>query len=118
MARSVITSGIRWRIGNGERINMWKDPWIKDNLSFKPTTLVTDGMVDLKVSTLWSHEMHCWNEGLLKELLNDQVVKAISKMLLPYTTTVDKLIWTFTKDGRYSVKSGYRVAYKLNQLGS
>ena len=118
MAKSVIASGIRRRIGNRERINMWKDLWIKDNPNFKPTTQVIDIMEDLKVATLWSHEMHCWNEDLLKELLNDQDVKAISNMLLPYTTTIDKLIWNFTKDRRYSMKSGYRVAYKLNQLGS
>ena len=59
MAMSVIALDIRYRIGNEEMINMWKDSWIKDNPNFKPTTLVIDGMEDLKVATLWSHEMHC-----------------------------------------------------------
>ena len=44
MVRSVITSGSRWRIGNGESVNVWTDPWIEDIPTFKPTASVIDGL--------------------------------------------------------------------------
>ena len=35
---SIIAPGSRWRIDNGESINVWHDPWINDNPNFKPAT--------------------------------------------------------------------------------
>ena len=46
MARTIIDSGSRWRIDNGESVNVWIDPWIKDIPTFKPCTPVIDGLED------------------------------------------------------------------------
>ena len=54
---------------------------------------------------------------MLQDFFNKHDVQAISKILLPYFTEDDKLIWTLTKNGRYSVKFGYRVACNISQVG-
>ena len=119
MARSIIASGSIWRIGNGESVNIWTDTWIKDSPDFKPTTPIIAGLEDLlRVSTLCFNGLPSWNFSLLEHLVNDQDIAAICKMLLPYGARDDKLIWNFTKDGHYTVKSGYRVACLLNQIFS
>ena len=92
MARSVIASGSKWRIDNGESVNVWIDPWIKDIPTSKTTTLVIDGLEDLRVSTLCFKGLPSWNIGLLRALFNEHDVKAISKMLLPSENMDDKII--------------------------
>ena len=47
VARSIIASGSRWRIGNGESVNDWTDPLIKDSPNFKLTTPIIAGFEDL-----------------------------------------------------------------------
>ena len=66
MARTVIASRSRWRIDNGESVNVWIDPWIIDILTFTPTTLVIDGLEDLRVSTLCFNGLPSWNIGLVR----------------------------------------------------
>ena len=77
---------------------MWIDPWIKDIPTFKPTTLVINGLEDLRVSVLCFNGLPSWNTGLLRALFNEHDVKAISKMLLPFGNMDDKIIWNFTND--------------------
>ncbi|EPS62681.1 hypothetical protein M569_12110, partial [Genlisea aurea] len=35
-SRQLITVGLRWRVGSGEKIQVWKDPWITRGPPFKP----------------------------------------------------------------------------------
>ena len=42
---------------------------------------------------------------MIKDLFNEQDVQAISRMILPCSAREDKLIWSFSKDGNYEVKS-------------
>ena len=99
--------GMRWRFGNGMHINVWQDPWITNNPNFKPTTPVIEGLEGLQVASLWVLELQCWNYDLLKALFNEQ---------LPSILGEDKLVWHYSKDGKYTVKFGYRVACVLNNV--
>ena len=108
--------GIRWRFGNGMNINVWQDPWITNNPNFKPTTPSIEGLEELQVASLSVLEMQCWYYDLLKALFNEQDIKNICKVLLPSRIGEDKLAWHFSKDGKYDVKSGYRVAFELNNV--
>lgn len=35
--REVLKLGIRWRLGNGSKAQIWQDPWIPRNINFKLT---------------------------------------------------------------------------------
>lgn len=35
VARSLINTGLRWRIGDGEKVCIWEDRWIPRPLTFK-----------------------------------------------------------------------------------
>lgn len=34
--RVVLNDGVRWRIGNGETVKVWLDPWIPGQLNMRP----------------------------------------------------------------------------------
>lgn len=34
--RDLLQQGIRWRVGDGENIKAWSDPWIPNSIGFKP----------------------------------------------------------------------------------
>ncbi|XVF71749.1 hypothetical protein PTKIN_Ptkin12aG0064400 [Pterospermum kingtungense] len=50
---------------------------------------------------------------MLEELFCKRDVKEISSILLSGINGRDRRIWSFTKDGNYSVKSGYYVALQV-----
>ena len=73
VARRVITTSSRWRLGNGTDVNVWPDPWIKDIQNFKPTTPIIEGLEDLKVVDL--SNQHCWNLELVGQFLMNMMYK-------------------------------------------
>ena len=42
-AREVLQLGVRWRVGNGVSITIWKDKWLPFQSSFLPMPRLIDG---------------------------------------------------------------------------
>ncbi|KAK6141474.1 hypothetical protein DH2020_024772 [Rehmannia glutinosa] len=51
-----------------------------------------------------------WNDKLIYDIFEPEDAKAITSIPLSAIRVEDKLIWNFAKDGRYTVKSGYKLA--------
>ncbi|XP_044374692.1 uncharacterized protein [Triticum aestivum] len=100
--------GIIWRIGTGEHINIWEDPWIPRNnarkvISHKGNYLIT------RVSELINPMTNSWDEDLVKQTFVPEDVRII--LQIPIQEHIDDFIaWHFNKKGTFSVKSAYRVA--------
>ncbi|RWR72557.1 ribonuclease H [Cinnamomum micranthum f. kanehirae] len=107
-ARFVIQKGCIWRIGCGSRINVWKDPWLKDDSNLKIATSVIPGLESLTVSDLWIPHCREWDVELLHELFEPRNIAVILSIPLGNGSQQDRLIWHFDKEGSYTVKSGYR----------
>jgi hypothetical protein len=49
-SRVVVRRELRWRLGNGNNINVWKHPWLRDdNLTYVTTKMIT-GREDMRVA--------------------------------------------------------------------
>ncbi|MCH84755.1 hypothetical protein A2U01_0005591 [Trifolium medium] len=77
--------GARWIVGRGESIPVWGAPWIRGGNSFYVKSDMGVGMENMKVS----HLFDCGGK-LDKTNEEDNV-----------------LIWSKSRDGRFSVKSAY-----------
>ncbi|XP_062014259.1 uncharacterized mitochondrial protein AtMg00310-like [Rosa rugosa] len=66
--RELLRKGLRFQVGNGNRIRVWSDPWVPLPFSFKPISRPPDGLEDLRVVELLDNELHEWNVPLLREL--------------------------------------------------
>ena len=51
-SRAVLERGCRWRVGDGRRINVWRDAWLVDNENFKVETHVIEELENLCVADL------------------------------------------------------------------
>ncbi|KAG2282699.1 hypothetical protein Bca52824_053919 [Brassica carinata] len=92
----VLKKGCRYIVGNGKDIRVFKDNWLPViSPRLASTTINCDLLVsDLITTSPYKH----WNPVALHQIYLSQTEKE------------DKLIWSHTRDGDYTVSSGYKVA--------
>ncbi|KAL8511484.1 hypothetical protein ACS0TY_018037 [Phlomoides rotata] len=52
-AQDLVRKGIRWKIGDGQSVSVWRQPWVGDDSSFWINTPVVDGFENLQVANLF-----------------------------------------------------------------
>ncbi|KAL5570996.1 hypothetical protein UlMin_020593 [Ulmus minor] len=112
--REVIELGSQWRVGSGESIRVTEDRWIPKSNSFKildPPLLPEN----IRVSEL-RIPSGSWDAGFIRNLFGEEVTKDILSIPVGYLEHEDTLIWHHTRDGEYSVKSGYKTALILDDI--
>ena len=96
-------------MGSGSSISVWNDPWLlttsprpanKNQHNFNP---------DLTVDSLIDSTSRTWKSQVLWALMDPQDVKIIESIPLSRTQMMDRDGWHFTKNGKYTVKSGYQI---------
>ena len=100
---------ICWGVGNGERINIWSNSWIRgSSLRELIEGPLTQREVDMKLSKLLLDTVQGWKwEALYFELLagiKDRI-KTIPRQLVGRRE--DVIMWKFSKDGEFTTKSAY-----------
>uniref|UniRef100_A0A2N9G5C3 CCHC-type domain-containing protein n=1 Tax=Fagus sylvatica TaxID=28930 RepID=A0A2N9G5C3_FAGSY len=112
-ARQVLRDGLRWRVGNGTDIKIWKDAWLPTPTTFKVISPVNVSCSEASVDSLIDTNVMRWNLDKLKLLFLPRDVAIIKQIPLSVRRPRDKLIWTGTKSGNFTVKSAYNLL--LNQ---
>ncbi|KAH0972719.1 hypothetical protein GBA52_024875 [Prunus armeniaca] len=106
--KELLNKGLRWRVGNGESIQIYTDKWLPVPSLFRimsPPQLPFSTLVcDLFTSSSQ------WNVPLLKDIFWDEEVEAILEIPLVSMASHDCLLWHYERNGMYSVKSGYQLA--------
>ncbi|KAK6160450.1 hypothetical protein DH2020_003831 [Rehmannia glutinosa] len=59
-----------------------------------------------------------WDEGRIMSIFNEEDAQQILKIPLRYTGGQDVLTWVLNPNGRYSVKSGYKLARQIANADS
>ncbi|KAL2924063.1 hypothetical protein RDABS01_015554 [Bienertia sinuspersici] len=93
-----------------------KDPWIPSLKGYKVSSSRPADNVDAPV---WVKELiheGRWCDSTITQILNDEERAAIKGIPLPLHDIDDMWAWKFTKDGTYSVKSGYFQELKHSRL--
>ncbi|XP_019101571.1 PREDICTED: uncharacterized protein LOC104789580 [Camelina sativa] len=109
-ARSLVYKGLIKRVGTGESISVWNDPWIPAQCP-RPALRTGPHMdPNLTVTQLIDHRTNTWRLDLLNELFDLTDVELIRAIPLRSNQNADQFGWHFTKTGKYTVKSGYHLA--------
>jgi hypothetical protein len=65
---TTFTQGCVWRVGDGQKINIWNDPWIPTSANMKIIS-PRNGAVFTKVSDLIDPHTRVWDQNILNALL-------------------------------------------------
>uniref|UniRef100_A0A803PI64 Reverse transcriptase domain-containing protein n=1 Tax=Cannabis sativa TaxID=3483 RepID=A0A803PI64_CANSA len=109
--KKLILKGYRWRVGNGESVRVLEDPWLPRPLTFKvydqPTLPENLYVTDLKRAD------GQWDESFIRSVFN--TIDAELILAIPFSDCdfEDKILLHYSKNGEYTVKSGYRMASSL-----
>ena len=68
-------------------------------------------MNDLLVHDLRIPGTNEWDAELIQELFLPDDVNSILSLPAGHSNTADRLVWNFEKNGLFSVRSGYRIAF-------
>jgi ribonuclease HI len=102
-----LKQGLIWRIGNGEQINIWGDPWIPNAATRRPSTPRGRNILT-RVSHLIDPVTGGWDEQLVKDIFWEQD----ATLILSIPVRIDQedfLAWHPDGKGVFSVKSAYHV---------
>ncbi|KAK3204934.1 hypothetical protein Dsin_018980 [Dipteronia sinensis] len=108
----LLVKGLRWGVGDGNKIRVFKDQWTPRPLSFKPTT--HDPGADMKVVDLLDNDSRMWDIGKLNEVLLPIDKDIVLTIPISWRKSIDFLLWHFDKSCVYTINSGYRVACTQN----
>jgi hypothetical protein len=107
--------GYVWRVGDGESIDIWSEPWIPSRPS-RRILFPRGNAVVTKVSELICPITGMWDEELLRSLFSDIDTDRILQIPINNHGFSDFIAWNFTRHGCYTVKSGYYVQWR-HQFG-
>ncbi|XP_074347003.1 uncharacterized protein LOC141685822 [Apium graveolens] len=95
-AKDSLCNGFRWVLGDGLDINTIKDPWLRKKEDF----IMTHGRE--------------WDEPKVMDLFSENDAKLILETRIPYGSAKDRIAWTHSTDGNYTVKAGYQYWRDVN----
>ena len=113
----LIGNNMVYSVGNGRKVRFWKDRWCGDNslYNYFPSLFSISLAKEAWVEDMWSHfGGGVWVPRFSRQL-NDWEVFNMEHFLLRlqgrrvYSDVEDQIVWTKSKDGRFSVKSLYKA---------
>lgn len=106
--RDVIKQGARWRIGNGNSVNVWFKNWLPSLSYPKILSPLIDDAQEITVNSFINPFTRQREVGLLNSSFSPTKVELIKKILLSNHFIEDVLFWPYVQSGVYSIKSGYQ----------
>ena len=112
-SKALMIEGLKWRVGNGESINVWEDAWVLGEGSHLVPTPQVDSDMTLKVSALIDYDTMTWNVDLVHQTFQEDDWPLILNIPLSRFRPNDRRYWWPSRNGLFSVKS----CYWLGKLG-
>ncbi|KAL0446309.1 UNVERIFIED_CONTAM: putative ribonuclease H protein [Sesamum latifolium] len=107
-ARHVIAAGIRWKVGNGQSISIMGHPWLPRPSTFQLICRPTNLSEDSTVSTLITPNQE-WDEHLIRTEFCALDADCILGISIGGSSVFDELVWHFEGNGKFSVRSAYKL---------
>ena len=117
-ALPILKSGYCLRFGNGSSISVLGDKWIPNYPTNKVLHPIHELVDDMAVSKLIDPELHVWRGDMIMILFHKEDAVAITKIPFNRRVVLDLIIWMHNKNGKFSVKSAYKVTRRMRGEGS
>jgi hypothetical protein len=107
LAKPLLSEGLIWKVGDGSNINIWGDRWIYSPHSNSIQSPVKILNKDAKVAEIIDQQSRWWNIPLIEQIFPPDIVEKICSLAISPGLVQDKLIWAYTANGLFSVRSAY-----------
>uniref|UniRef100_A0A803Q7E5 Reverse transcriptase n=1 Tax=Cannabis sativa TaxID=3483 RepID=A0A803Q7E5_CANSA len=114
-ARSQLNEGMCRKIGNGKSTSIWFHPWVHlGTLQPQPRLDATHGI------SLVSNFIQngTWKEDLVHHWFQPEDARRTLNITLPNHPTEDSWIWIPGSNGKFTIRSAYRIIKNLHQGGT
>jgi ribonuclease HI len=111
----VLKKGCRWLVGNGSSINIWEDQWIHQQVDSKTWTTKPNNTNLTHVKDLLNPQTNSWNTTIINQVFFPSEANIINQIPTSNTKSDDVISWQGTKEGNYTVKSGYNAIMEWRQ---
>jgi hypothetical protein len=108
-AKKLLQAGLVWRVGDGRSIKIWGDRWLDSPYTFSIQTPIHVLDENARVSELIDEDAKWWKTEMIHEIFMEEEARRICSMAISPSTQCDKRVWVGTKNGEYSVRSGYHL---------
>lgn len=112
-ARGFFERGIRMRIGNGFATPVWNNAWIPKDGNFCLITPPPSPFFPHQVADLIDPITRQWNVELIQSRFWEVDRGRILAIPIGSIETEDKVVWHYSKDGRFTVRSCYHLISQL-----
>ena len=111
--RDLLKKGLHILIGDGNQTNIWTDSWLPTHPPRPPQRQTEDTTTHTTVNQLMHDHTRIWNKEVIEDLIVGEDATLIQKLRLSSQTFPNLLGWSYTKNGEYTVKSGYSLSTHL-----
>ena len=112
-AKETIEAGSRWLIGNGRKVNIWRDRWLPLPDSSKVISPQRHNTEVEMVAQLIDNEVVTWKSEFIREVSLPHEVDIILSIPLSTQMLEDSKVWAWSKNGLFTMRSAYGVSLKL-----
>ncbi|CAL1376365.1 unnamed protein product [Linum trigynum] len=108
----LMKSATSWSIRNGRTTSFWNHPWLEHDLLLKDHLLQDAALSDEdSVVADWTNDLGDWDWPKLQQPFQPDILALIAGTEPPKEDLgEDKCIWELEKDGRFRLKSAYKLA--------
>ncbi|KAL8149291.1 hypothetical protein AgCh_006337 [Apium graveolens] len=107
-AKERLKGGFRWVLGDGKEISICKDRWFQGKVDFR----VEDNHMNIiryeKVCSYFHPNSKVWDVQKVERDFHAEDSKLILQTRIPQIEVANRLAWTGSHKGIYTVKTGYR----------
>jgi hypothetical protein len=114
-SKDLLKEGLVWRIGDGKKIQIWKDRWLPTPLSFSvqsPPQILPETS---SLSMLIDYELQGWNSTLIRAIFHRVEAEVILVIPSSPIFPLDRLAWRGTRNGVFFVRSTYHLGMEIQQ---
>lgn len=101
-AQALVRRGMRWQVGNGEHINIWRDKRLPTSKTYKVVTPERGNTPVTMACDLIDNESKEWKVDMVHQNFLAQDVKVILSIPLSANGACDKIVRAKNKNGRFS----------------
>lgn len=105
---NLVKKGMIWRVGNGNLIRTWRDPWIPRGMPFTPISPKRNCRLNKVADFLDANG--AWKVNLLEQFFCHVDLEVILKIRTSPRQREYFIAWPFEKSGSFTVRSAYHLA--------